>query len=292
MLHPQLQQFINLIVLLLFGKYMGYIYLSYLEIMGILLFTLLVEQVLLFVRENAYTHISFSSMTTAMGVILMTVTLHYYLYFIIIAFALIQKHFLKIGRDHFFNPSNFALIIGLGLFYDNIHIVLGQLGDDVILNILIILLAGLILYRVKRFLIPLVFIPVYLFMQYLFIVSTDPILIMDDIYFRLYSLSFIVFVAFMLTDPKTTPDSKTSQIVFSLIIAIGATLLDYFIGFRVQHLFMVLFLLTPLFIIFKHSKNIWDNKKDFYLTITVLSLALSVIIFIELKAPYYFKMNG
>jgi Na+-translocating ferredoxin:NAD+ oxidoreductase RnfD subunit len=97
----------------------------------------------------------------------------------------------------------------------------------------------------------------------------------------------MVFILFMLTDPKTTPKHKMQQILFSFMVAAVATLFDYLYGFRVQHLFMSLFLVSPIVPILEQKTR---NRDFILLTIVILLLALSAIIYIENQPPYYYEM--
>ncbi len=287
----QLQQLINLLLLLALGKYVAHFYLSWLEIAGILLFTVFIEHLFLYFKHKKLYFISFSSLTTATGVILMMVATDYYIYLFVIILGLLQKHFLHYRGQHFFNPSNFALILALLLFYQESHIVLGQLGSDYKLMILVGILAVSILYRAKRWIIPVVFILAYVGLQKVFIVSSDPVMIIDDVYLRFYSLSFIVFILFMLTDPRTTPNKSIHQVLFSVVVAVVAVLLDYYQGFRVQHLFMALFLVTPLSVAVLNFTHFQDRKRFFFVIASILILSFSAILYIEVQAPYYFEMD-
>jgi Na+-translocating ferredoxin:NAD+ oxidoreductase RnfD subunit len=289
---PQLQQLITLSVVLLLGKYAAHIYLPWENILLILLVTTGVEHLMIYGREREVSFFSFSSLSTAIGVMLMMVTPHLWIIFLVIIFGLLQKHFLRYERRHFFNPSNFALMMGLLFFYHDAHIVLGQLGDSVWLGILVIVLGIAILYRVDRWIIPIGFVLLYLLLQYIFIVRSDPVMIMEEVYYRFYSVSFIVFILFMLTDPKTTPQKHWQQLLFALIIASGAILLDYYNGFRVQHLFMVLFVVSPLVPLFTGCQEVQQKKILIGMGSGLLLLALGAIIYIEIQPPYYFEMDG
>lgn len=283
----QQQQFLNLLILVLLGTFFSNLYLSWYEILGVLGFTFLFEYYRVgFSRQN----IPYSSLSTSLGIMLMMVSFHFYIYLIVIILALFQKYYLKINHRHFFNPSNFALIMALTLFYDDTHIVLGQLGDGLWLGLLLGLLGIVILVRVNRWIIPLFFTLFYLFFQYIFMVIPDPVLIMEDVYDRFYSVSFILFILFMLTDPKTTPSNHGLQIGFSFFVAFFAVGLDYWNGFRIQHLFLSLF----FFSLFTPMVESWTKKsKALYgLTFLLFVLATVVIINIERQAPYYFTMDG
>jgi len=293
--HIQLQQLFNLAIILLLGKYAAHLYLPWLNIVAIILFALIIEHLFIYIKNKQISYFSYSSLSTSMGVMLMMATPQLWIYMLIIGLGLFQKHFLTVdeahSKKHFFNPSNFALLLGLFLFYDDAHIVLGQLGDALWLNIAIGVLALFMLIRVDRWIIPLVFSMTYLLFEYLLVVQYDPIMLMEEIYYRFFSVSFMLFILFMLTDPKTTPDKPLHQVVFASLIAFGAALFDALYGFRVQHLFLVLSLLSlwiPLLMLWKKDKS---QIRLILITVMILLLVISVIISIEIKPPYYFTMD-
>jgi Na+-transporting NADH:ubiquinone oxidoreductase subunit NqrB len=237
-----------------------------------------------------------------MGVILMMVSPHLWIYVIVIALGLLQKHFIVVlvqnQHRHFFNPSNFALLCCLLFFYKEAHIVLGQLGDDLWLQVIVSLLAIVMLARVNRCIIPVFFSATYLLLQYFLVIQYDPVMIFEELYRRFYSVSFIVFILFMLTDPKTTPEKYPIQVLYALCIALAATLLDVLNGFRVQHLFLSLSLFSvcnPLLEFFEYeSENKAKKNKILFITKTafILLVLIAVILFIEIKQPYYFSMDA
>ncbi len=287
----QLQQVINLFLLVLLGYFTANFHLTLLAMVTVLTVSIVWEHFLIYCSERKITYFSFSSMTTALGVMLMVVTSHLWITMFLIVLGLLQKHFLTWKGSHFFNPSNFALMMGLLFFYHDAHIVLGQLGDSIWLLYLAAVLGASILYRVARWIIPVSFSLFYLLFQYLFIVESDPVLIMEDIVYRFYSVSFMVFVLFMLTDPKTTPKNGRQQLFFAFAIALFSTVLDYIHGFRVQHLFMALFAVSPLVLLMLKPREVLNEKKLILLSGILLLLALGAIIYIENQPPYYFEMD-
>ena len=127
--------------------------------------------------------------------------------------------------------------------------------------------------------------------QYLFVVSLDPVLTMEEVYHRFYSISFILFILFMLTDPRTTPSANSWQVLFTFLIAFFSAVLDYYYGFRVQHLFLSLFILS----LFMPLLELWESKERKLIlrrTFFLFILAILVIIFIENQSPYYFTMEN
>jgi len=279
----QQQQSLNLFLLLLLGYSFSDFYLEWYQLGVVVLFTLLAVYLINQSFESSY---YYSSLSTSFGLILMMVSSSLWIYFLLILVALLQKKYLFIGKQHLFNPSNFALVIGLLFFYKDAHIVLGQLGSEWWLMLVVILLGILILIRVNRWIISLSFTLCYLLFQYFFVVGYNPVFLMEDVYYRFYSISFILFIFFMLTDPKTTPNHYLSQFLFAFFLALFSSLLDRYNGFRVQHLFLALFLLTPIVSFLKNY-----SKKLLLRASFILFCVLTVIITIEMKAPYYFSMS-
>jgi len=278
----QVVQSINLLLLTTLGYLIAHIYLVWYEIVFLLLFGLLVEWLLQYL-EGEHFYFSFSAVSTVFGVMLMMVSSHFLIYLVVITLALMQKR-IQYNNRHIFNPSNFALVVALLLFYSDSHLVLGQLGDEEWLGIVVIILGVYVLYRAYRWMIPLAFLGSYIIFQYIGIVQSDPILLLEDIWDRLYSVSFLVFTLFMLTDPRTTPDRVGYQALFGMSIALVATMLDYCYGFRIQHLFLSLFLNTVLSLL-------CIGRRIHIFGIIILILTLGAIIYIQIQPPYYFEMG-
>jgi len=285
----QLLQFLNLLFLMSLGYVTAHIYLSYEMILLILFFSMIWEHLLIYMKEEKLVYFSFSALTTALGVMLMMATTHLWIYIAVITLGLLQKHYLQYGGRHIFNPSNFSLITALLFFYQDAHIVLGQLGDEHWLAMGVVLTGTTLLWIAKRWIIPLMFVFSYLSFQYFGIVWSDPVVLFEDITIRFYSVSFIVFVLFMLTDPRTTPSRAIGQLLFGLGVAFFATVMDYYYSFRIQHLFISLFFVSTLQVIWQKEKT---EVKNIYFIVGLFILVLSAIIYIQMQPPYYFEMDG
>lgn len=285
----QLHQSVNLLLLLVIGSLTANVHLTWMDMLFILLLTLFIEHLFLFFNSNRTFYFSYASLTTAVGVMVLIYTSSLWIYLIIITLGLAQKHFLLLGSKHFFNPSNFALIMALLFFYEDAHFVTGQFGDEILFSMVVFVLALSILVRVGRLLIPFLFIFFYLLLQYLLVVYFDPTITFQQIYHRFYSITFMLFIYFMLTDPLVTPSKWQEQVIFVFLVILGATLLDRFYGFRVQHLFMSLFFMT-FFVHYKRYKKL--SQHELKLVVTILFLVIVSLVYIEYQPPYYFEMNG
>ena len=279
--HIQFQQLINLLLLLVLGFLNNTLQTSWFTIIALMLFSGALE---LFIKKELY--IPYSAFITALGVVLMVGWLKWYIPYIIIALAILQKHFLKISNSHIFNPSNFALVIAIFLFYPKALPIVGELGKESFIVYIVIFIGSLILIRVNRYLITLSFLIVYTILNYLVISKIDPTWSFEHYISMLYSTSFIVYIFFMLTDPITTPAKALYQLLFGAFCAILIILLNYFIGIRVWNQFLALFLSSILFI--PLYKNI--PTKDYIKFIITLILSLFIVAQISHKAPIYFSM--
>jgi len=289
MLPLQLHQNINLLTLLAVGSLVAHIYLGWVDIVTILLFTLMIEHLFLYLNPHRDLYLSFSALSTAVGVIVLMYAEHLWLYCFAIAMGLAQKHFVTIDGRHLFNPSNFALIMILVFFYRDAHMIAGQLGDEVWLSAVVSLIAIVILIRANRWIIPFAFVLFYLLLEYVFVVRYDPVLLFEDVYHRLYAVTLILFIYFMLTDPPVTPASWQGQVGYALGVALVIALLDRWFGYRVQHFFMGVFFLSPLVVLWTIPM---DRLTRFKRLGFILLGVIAILAYIEMQPPYYFEMNG
>ena len=285
----QLEQFAILLILFAAGKITAWVYLGWWQALGMIVFAFVVEHALIWIKRRKIEYVSFSALSTSLGIMVMLVASNIWIYGVVLVLALVQKHFLTIEKRHFFNPSNFALIVAILLFYDRAHLVMGQMGEALWLAVLMVMLALAILIRVDRWRIPAAFVVSYLLFQYLGVVGYDPMVVFENILERFVSVSFLMFVAFMLTDPRVTPSGVWYQVGFGVVVALLAVMMDRWFGFRVQHLFAVLFVLSPWVPLIEKGRSapwiLWA------VTIALFCMAIGATFYIENQPPYYFEMS-
>ena len=288
----QFQQLINLFLLLLIAQYNNSLQTSWLLILTLSLFAIISELIIVNLPTTNYPltsklYFPYSAVITTFGIILMIGWIQWYIPFILIALALLQKKYLLIGKKHIFNPSNFAVVVALAIFYPKALPIIGQLGHQGYMAIIItILLAIFILYRVNRLTIPIVFSIAYIALEWLIIGHSNPTWEFSHFLTKFYTTSFIVYLLFMLTDPITTPESNIKQTLFALLVAAILVALDYFYTPRVWNLFLALFFVSALFVPFYRKLE----KVDWVKYITVLTITIFFIITISKHTPHYFSM--
>jgi len=137
--------------------------------------------------------------------------------------AIGSKALLRWRGKHMFNPANFA-IVGLLLAGAPVWISPGQWGQVAWVLGIMIGFAALVLSRARRLDIAATFIAAYalcLFgrMAWLGDPPTIPL-------HQLQTGALIVFTAFMITDPRSTPDARAGRIVFAGLVAVAAIALQ------------------------------------------------------------------
>ena len=156
--------------------------------------------------------------------------------------AIGSKFLLRWRGKHLFNPATFA-IAGLLALSPAVWVSPGQWGSPVWLGVLLVCCAALVLQRAERADIALAFLGAYAALLALRAwLLGDPAAIPLH---QLQSGALLLFAFFMITDPRSTPDSRGGRILFAVAVA-G---LAYALQFRWQlrpGLFYALAAMSPL----------------------------------------------
>jgi Na+-transporting NADH:ubiquinone oxidoreductase subunit NqrB len=141
------------------------------------------------------------------------------------AAAIASKFLCRIQGKHLFNPTNFGLILLVALT-DGAWVSPGQWGSAAWFAFLMACLGGLVVTRAARADVTLGFLACFLALQVgrAFWLG-DPLAIPLH---RLQNGGLLLFAFFMISDPKTTPDSRAGRLVFAALVALGA----YYVQFR------------------------------------------------------------
>ncbi|MEQ8178025.1 MAG: RnfABCDGE type electron transport complex subunit D [Amphiplicatus sp.] len=154
--------------------------------------------------------------------------------------AIGSKFAIRLYGKHIFNPAN-AGIVAMLLFTDAAWTTTGQWGTALWFAIFIAIAGSVVTWRASRLDVPLIFLGAYaalVFGRALYL--GDPLSIP---LLRLENGALILFAFFMISDPKTTPDSATGRTIFAVAAAALAFVLQ-FNFFIADGLFYALFALT------------------------------------------------
>ena len=159
------------------------------------------------------------------------------------AVTIASKFVLRIRGKHVFNPTNFGIVALMLATGGAVWVSPGQWGSAAFFGFLIACLGGLVVNRAARSDVTYAFLAFYLavlFGRALWLGQPMAIPL-----HQVESGAFLIFTFFMISDPKTTPDSRAGRILFALLIALGAGFV-HFVLFRPNGLLLSLAFLSPL----------------------------------------------
>jgi len=186
-----------------------------------------------------------SALITSLGLSLLLRADHWTTMAFAAVSAIASKFLFKVGDKHFFNPANFGIISALVLTSDA-WVSPGQWGEEWWYGMLFAGTGGMILQRIGRWDTTAAFLGSYSLLEAirnLWLGWT-----WDVYWHRLMSGSLLLFALFMVTDPRSIPNSKIGRIIWATCIAsLTFILRNYF--FLSTAVFWSLFALAPLTIV-------------------------------------------
>ncbi len=139
--------------------------------------------------------------------------------------AVASKFVLRIRGKHVFNPTNLA-VVALLVMSDRVWVSPGQWGSAAWFAFLMACAGGLVVTRAARADITLAFLTAWvLLVGGRSFWLGEPMAIPVH---RLQSGALLLFAFFMISDPKTTPDSRAGRVLFAAVVALGA----WYVQFR------------------------------------------------------------
>ena len=219
---PRLYQIMSLSTLLLYGLFWLHFDVSILQIAV----TLVVAQLTQYAAIRYFSLPSFdpkSALISSLSLCLLLRTNDLAVAALASFIAIGSKFVIRWNDKHIFNPTNLALVVvlmsGLGWISP------GQWGQVAWFGFLIACLGSLVVTRAARADVTLAFLTFYvglLFARALWL--GDPLTIPLH---QIESGALLIFSFFMISDPKTTPDSRTGRIVYALLIALTALYVQF-----------------------------------------------------------------
>ncbi|MBG1261264.1 RnfABCDGE type electron transport complex subunit D [Nostoc commune] len=216
------------------------------DLIGVLIATSLVTQwILSWVTGKEQMPNLRSALITSLGLSLLLRADDWTTMVIAATSAIASKFLFKFGDKHFFNPANFGIISALVLTSDA-WVSPGQWGEEWWYALLFVGTGGMILQRIGRWDTTAAFLGSYSLLEAirnLWLGWT-----WDVFWHRLMSGSLLLFALFMITDPRSIPNSRIGRVIWAVCIA-GLTFIlrNYF--FIPTAVFWALFSLAPLSIL-------------------------------------------
>ncbi len=141
-------------------------------------------------------------------------------WFVLAAIVAIGSKFLiRVNGKHLFNPANIAIVLLL-LSGDSTWVSPGQWGSYLWLFLLLCCLAQLVLHKAMRSVLGAGFLLLYVgLLMGRALWLGDPL---EIPFHQMQNGALLIFAFFMISDPKSTPDSKVAQGLFALLTAVLA----------------------------------------------------------------------
>jgi Na+-transporting NADH:ubiquinone oxidoreductase subunit NqrB len=160
--------------------------------------------------------------------------------------AIGSKFVLRIDGKHIWNPAGFAIVVLLFTAKSHVWISPGSWGSTAWLAALLVFFAILVLGAARRSDIAIFFLGTHaalLFARALWL--GDPLAIPAH---QLQSGSLLIFTFFMISDPRTSPDSRLGRFIFAASVACAAHYMAFFMQMR-PALYIALIALAPFVIL-------------------------------------------
>jgi Na+-transporting NADH:ubiquinone oxidoreductase subunit NqrB len=138
--------------------------------------------------------------------------------------AIASKFVIRVGGKHVFNPTNFGIVALIGAT-GNAWVSPGQWGNVAFFAFLMACVGGVVVNRAARSDVTLIFIASWTALVFArSIWLGEPLSIPVH---RLENGALLLFTFFMISDPKTTPDSRAGRSIFAMLIALGGWYLQF-----------------------------------------------------------------
>jgi Na+-transporting NADH:ubiquinone oxidoreductase subunit NqrB len=166
-----------------------------------------------------------SALVSGLSLCLLLRTSSWPLALLAVVITISSKFLLRVRGKHLFNPTNFG-IVTLMASTGAVWASPGQWGSAVELAFLIACLGGLVVNRAARSDVSFAFL-----LSWAALLFSRAAWLGDPWAIPLHQLgggALLLFAFFMISDPKTTPDSRAGRVVFALLVAAGA----YYVQFK------------------------------------------------------------
>lgn len=176
--------------------------------------------------------------------------------------AIASKFWLRVNQKHVFNPANFGIITVLTWTQDA-WVSPGQWGEEGWYVLLFLVAGGVMVGRVGRWDTSIMFLGGYAGLEALRNVWLG--WTWDVWLHRQMSGSLLLFAFFMVSDPRSIPNSRTGRLIWAGAIALLTFVLrnGFFVSTAV---FWALFAMTPLIIlldrVFPDDRFVWGASAD------------------------------
>ena len=183
-----------------------------------------------------------SPLITALSLTLLLRTDYVLLAMAAAAIAIGSKFLIRFNGKHMFNPANVA-IVSMMMLSDRVWISTGQWGNAAIGAFALACLGFIVLTRAKRAETTIMFL-----IAYAALLVGRAVWLGDPLEIPLHHMqngALLIFAFFMISDPKTTPNTASGRIIYAMIVA-GIAFAIQFIFYQPNGPVLALIMSAPL----------------------------------------------
>jgi len=292
----QIIQTFILISILFVWVYVFWLYLNLIKIATVFISVVVFDVLLSYIFTwNKDSWLNLSKVNMAFGILFFLRTDILWIYILVSFVTVLSKYLFLYKWKHFFNPSNFWVAFALLLFPPYAYTNPLQWTFDISSST----------YWLVFFIVCIVWFLFLEYMLYKYLKMTQIFLILSfvithillffsiwthegiDSALSLFSISFLIFAFFMITDPKTTPKYDINKIFFWISVAIWYYILSYFTNenFNLIWSLFIVILFLPLIWSFEEK---YKNYKKYIWWFFVFFLSSFILIWLFL---YYWHLD-
>jgi Na+-transporting NADH:ubiquinone oxidoreductase subunit NqrB len=204
----------------------------------------------------------YSPLITGLGLSLLLRVDHAWTMALAGTIAILSKFYLQVNGKHLFNPANVGVIAAL-LLTHQAWVSPGQWGESMWLMGIFLTCGGLVLQKVGRWDTTIAFLGSYVCLEAArnFYLGWT----WDVLGHRLMNGSLLMFALFMITDPRTIPNSQVGRILWASLIALVTFVLRN-VFYLPTAVFWALFMIAPLTLLFDRyltgDRFHWQSEPD------------------------------
>ncbi len=231
---------------LLYGIFVLEWEISLLRFNIVILCCLAVQALFIHFKTHDWTGLK-SALITSFSLCLMMQANNTWTFILAAVLSISSKFFLKVNGRHIFNPANFGILVTL-LLTGDAWISPGQWGSDGLLLMFVGCTGLVVLLRVKRLDTAFAFIIAFLGLSFVrnILYQGWPA---DHFFHQLNTGTLLLFAFFMITDPMSTPSSRTARIIWATLTGVLAWYISSKLFVHTAPLWALFFMspLVPLF---------------------------------------------
>ncbi len=177
-------------------------------------------------------------------------------YFIVGVLAILSKHLLRVNDRHIFNPNNFGVMLVISAFPSSAMLTAARWGGHILWVLIFMILGLIITIHAKRWILAVSYLS--FFAMYVLIKSLLLPVSLTFLMIPLFSPALHLYTYFMITDPRTSPDSPKEQVLFAFCVATVDTYLRYMQNKNAP--IIALFIVCLLY----NTRKFWRLEKAVY----------------------------